>query len=102
MAENKIIVAVPIVVEMSTPRFLAGGDETVLALDLTNMTKQKQKLIVHLKTEGYIVVTSARDQSAILAPNERKTLKIPVKARIGMGDGIIKVDVSELVFEGKN
>ncbi|MBH9970120.1 MULTISPECIES: alpha-2-macroglobulin family protein [unclassified Commensalibacter] len=36
MAENKITVAAPIVAEMSTPRFLAGGDETVLALDLTH------------------------------------------------------------------
>lgn len=101
MAENKITVAAPIVAEMSTPRFLAGGDETVLALDLTNMTRQSQELSVRFKTEGFIFATRSGDQAVILAPNERKTLKIPVQAKTGSGEGKIRVDVSGIVSNGK-
>lgn len=101
MAENKITVAAPIVTEMSTPRFLAGGDETLLALDLTNMTPQPQKLTVQFKTEGMIFAMHFADRILVLAPNERKTLRIPVQAKIGMGDGTIRVDVSGLVSHGK-
>lgn len=102
MAENKMTVAAPIVVEMSTPRFLASGDVAVLALDLTNMTEKAQKLSIKLQSDGLITLQSPQNQNVLLAKNERQTLKIPVRAKIGMGYGILRADVSGIVSSHKN
>ena len=40
MSEGKTMVAAPLIAELSAPRFLAGGDETTLALDLSNLSGQ--------------------------------------------------------------
>ena len=54
MAEAKTVVAAPLIAELSMPRFLAGGDETTLALDLTNLSGSEQNLDVQLGVEGQL------------------------------------------------
>ncbi len=37
-SEDKVVVAAPVIAELNTSRFLASGDTTRLALDLSNLT----------------------------------------------------------------
>ncbi|MCY1400948.1 putative lipoprotein YfhM [compost metagenome] len=102
MAEGKTVVAAPLIAELSTPRFLAGGDQTQLALDLSNLSGQAQKLTVQLAAEGQVGLLGAAEQTLSLAQGQRSTLQIPVKAQGGFGQGRISVTVNGLVLPGES
>ena len=55
-ADRKMVVAAPLVSELATPRFLASGDQSTLALDLTNLTDQPQTLNVTVNASGLIAL----------------------------------------------
>lgn len=101
MAEAKTVVAAPVIVELATPRFLAGGDSSSLALDVSNLTEKPQKLSVTLAAEGFVTLTNNKPEQLTLAKGERKTLTIPVKALSGMGVGKVTVTVTGITVEGK-
>lgn len=101
MSEAKTVVAAPIIAELSTPRFLAGGDSSTLALDITNLTEKPQKLSVNLTSEGFVTLVNSKPQEVTVAKGERKTLTIPVKALSGMGVGKVTVTVAGITVEGK-
>ncbi|VFS53011.1 Alpha-macro-globulin thiol-ester bond-forming region [Budvicia aquatica] len=97
-AESKIIVAAPLIAELSMPRFIAGGDRSILALDLSNLTDAEQTLDVKVMTNGLIKQTGTATQNVKLAKGQRKTLSIPIEALNGFGQGDIKVTVNGLVL----
>lgn len=101
MAEAKTVVAAPIIAELATPRFLAGGDTSNLALDITNLTDKPQILSLDFKAEGLVSLVSAKDETIKLTKGERKTIQIPVKASEGLGNGKLSVTVKGLITEGK-
>jgi uncharacterized protein YfaS (alpha-2-macroglobulin family) len=98
MAEAKTVVAAPLVAELSTPRFLAGGDETTLALDLSNLTEQAQTLDVQLGISGQLEWVDAQlaNSTLTLEPGQRSTLHIPVRALGGFGQGKVELKVDGL------
>jgi hypothetical protein len=103
MAEAKTVVAAPLIAELSAPRFLAGGDQTQLALDLSNLSGKAQKLTVQLSAEGQLSMLNAiADQTVELAQGQRITLQIPVRAEGGLGQGKIKVVVQGLDLPGED
>ncbi|MGS0738995.1 alpha-2-macroglobulin family protein [Pseudomonas sp. GG8] len=103
MAEAKTVVAAPLIAELSAPRFLAGGDQTQLALDLSNLSGKAQRLTVQLSAEGQLsVINASAGQSVELAQGQRITLQIPVRAEGGFGQGKIKVVVQGLDLPGEN
>ena len=103
MAEAKTVVAAPIIAELSAPRFLAGGDQTTVAMDVSNLSGKAQKLNVLLSAEGQLSLANGEiTQSVQLAQGQRKTLRIPVKALGGFGQGKIKVLVQGLDLPGEN
>ena len=104
MAESKTLVAAPLIAELSAPRFLAGGDQTSLALDLSNLSGQAQQLRVQLRAEGQLsLVEPAKAQQALdLAAGQRHILRIPVRALGGYGQGRIKVEVQGLQLPGED
>ncbi|WP_397450094.1 alpha-2-macroglobulin family protein [Pseudomonas sp. NA-150] len=103
MAEAKTVVAAPLIAELSAPRFLAGGDQTQLALDLSNLSGKAQTLNVQLSTEGQLsLVNASAVQSVQLAQGQRTTLHIPVRAEGSFGQGKIKVLVDGLDLPGEN
>lgn len=53
-SEGKTIVAAPVIAELNMPRFLASGDTTRLALDLSNLTDKPQTLNVALTASGLL------------------------------------------------
>ncbi|UTW09394.1 alpha-2-macroglobulin family protein [Pseudomonas benzenivorans] len=98
VAEAKTRVAAPLIAELSAPRFLAGGDETSLALDLHNLSGQAQQLQVRLRATGQLSLAAPADgERAIgLAKGERRILRIPVRALGGYGQGRVRVEVQGL------
>ncbi|MCX4063363.1 alpha-2-macroglobulin [Pseudomonas sp. S1Bt30] len=101
MAEARTVIAAPLVAELSAPRFLAGGDQTTLALDLSNLSGKAQKLDVQLSAEGQLELVNAGAQSVELKQGQRTTLRIPVKAWGGLGQGKLKVTVNGLDLPGE-
>ncbi|MDR0277106.1 MAG: alpha-2-macroglobulin family protein [Paucimonas sp.] len=101
VAEGKTVVAAPLIAELSAPRFLAGGDRTSLALDLSNLSGQEQTLAVAVATEGQLDLQDASHQSLKLKQGQRVTLKIPVQATGGYGQGKVTVRVDGLVLPGE-
>lgn len=102
MAEGKTVIAAPLVAELSAPRFLAGGDQTSVALDLSNLSGKAQKLTVQVAAEGQLNLINNQAQSLELAQGQRTTLKIPVQAWGGLGQGKVKVTVNGLDLPGEN
>jgi alpha-2-macroglobulin len=99
VAEGKTVVAAPLIAELSAPRFLAGGDETTLALDLSNLSGQAQQLKVQLSAEGQLSLTQPAAETAVnLADGARTILRIPVRALGGYGQGRVKVSVQGLAL----
>ncbi|MCQ9425227.1 alpha-2-macroglobulin family protein [Pseudomonas sp. LJDD11] len=103
MAEAKTVVAAPLIAELSTPRFLAGGDQTSVALDLANLSGKAQKLDVQLFAEGQLSIPGGDQSKTVqLQQGQRTTLKFPVQAQGGLGQGKLRVKVDGLVIPGED
>ncbi|MFH7126215.1 alpha-2-macroglobulin family protein [Klebsiella pneumoniae] len=83
-SEDKVVVAAPVIAELNTPRFLASGDTTRLALDLSNLTDKPQTLQVHLTASGLVTLTDGQLPPVQLAPGARSTLFIPSERAGGL------------------
>ncbi|WP_380183647.1 alpha-2-macroglobulin [Kalamiella sp. sgz302252] len=99
--EKKVVVAAPLVSELATPRFMAGGDSARLAFDVTNLTGAPQNLLVKAKASGLIQLENAEPLALALAAGERKTLFIPVSARPGFGEGEVATEITGLNLPGE-
>ncbi|CNH01292.1 alpha-2-macroglobulin family protein [Yersinia pekkanenii] len=97
-AESKVVVAAPLIAQLATPRFLAGGDRTQLALDLSNLSGQAQTLSLNLAASDLLALEGAATQSIALASGERKTVLIPVRALNGFGQGDIGLTITGMVL----
>ncbi|MCG3462428.1 alpha-2-macroglobulin family protein [Xenorhabdus bovienii] len=95
-SERKIIVAAPVITQMSLPRFMAGGDQSQLALDLTNLTEQQQVLTVNFEAKGLIKLQDPIGKKIILETGKRTTIQIPVKADYGFGQGEVFLTIDGL------
>ena len=100
-SEGKVVVAAPLVTELAAPRFMASGDSSRLAMDLTNLTDQPQQLNINLNTNGLIALDSAASQTLKLLPGARKTLFISVSALDGFGDGQLNAQISGVNLPGE-
>ncbi|MEL0554134.1 alpha-2-macroglobulin [Raoultella lignicola] len=100
-SDQKVVVAAPVIVELNTPRFLASGDTTRLALDLSNLTDRPQTLNVTLNAGGLLQLDGGAIPPVQLAPGARSTLFIPVSAREGFGDGQVNATIDGLNLPGE-
>ena len=100
-SEGKVVVAAPLVTELAAPRFMASGDSSRLAMDLTNLTDQPQQLNINLSTNGLIALDSAASQTLKLLPGARKTLFISVRALDGFGAGQLNAQISGVNLPGE-
>ncbi len=97
-AEQSIVVAAPMIAELSTPRFLSGGDQAELALDLNNLTEKVQNVELNVSTNGLIKQLNPLTMTLSLNANQRKIIKIPVVAMYGYGQGSITVSIKGVVL----
>ncbi|WP_434639304.1 alpha-2-macroglobulin family protein [Klebsiella sp. I138] len=100
-SDEKVVVAAPVIAELNTPRFLASGDATRLALDLRNLTDRPQTLNVALTASGLLHLDGAAIPPVQLAPGARSTLFVPVSARDGFGDGQVNATITGLNLPGE-
>ena len=100
-SDSKVVVAAPLIAELNTPRFLAGGDNSRLTMDVTNLTDQPQTLTVKLTANGLLQLQGAQPEPFKLAPGARMTVFIPVSAQDGFGDGAVQATVSGLTLPGE-
>ena len=101
-SEGKVVVAAPVIAEMSTPRFMASGDVSRLALDVTNLTDAAQTLTVQLSASGLLQLeTGDAERQLQLAPKVRQTVFIPVRAGQGYGDGEVDARISGVNLPGE-
>lgn len=99
--EQKLVVAAPLIAELATPRFMAGGDSARLALDVSNLSGLPQNLNLSLSSSGLVKLDGAATQALALKAGERTTLFIPVTALSGFGAGDIAVDITGLNLPGE-
>lgn len=100
-SEDKVVVAAPVIAELNTPRFLASGDTTRLALDLSNLTDRPQTLNVALSAGGLLQLAQPAIAPVQLASGARRTLFVPVSAKEGFGDGQLSATISGLNLPGE-
>jgi alpha-2-macroglobulin len=92
-ADAEVVVAAPLVAELSTPRFLTVGDGAVIALDLHNLSGAEQKLKVDISSPDGLHIQNA-GTSLTLPDQRRQTLRFPVEAGSAFGLTSVQVHVS--------
>ncbi len=93
-ADGEVVVAAPLVAELSTPRFMSAGDEATVALDLHNLSGGPATLTVRLsETERLRIHNPERRVS--LADQEKAVLRFAIEADshyLGLADLRVQVE----------
>ena len=76
-SEQEVIVAAPLVTQLSIPRFVAWGDESTIALDLNNLSGSSQTLNVSLTSSGAVVLKEF-NESIVIKDKTKKTISLPI------------------------
>ncbi|NOQ65468.1 MAG: alpha-2-macroglobulin family protein, partial [Methyloprofundus sp.] len=92
-AENYVTVAAPIIAEAAMPRFLAGGDESTLSVDILNQSGVTQTIHLALQSTAPVLLNS-EPQSFVLQDQEKKILKYPLIAQNDFGQARISLQLS--------
>lgn len=98
-AQQIMTVAAPVVAELTTPRFLSGGDHAILTLDLNNLTSQQQTVQVNITTADLLHQEIPNSETVTLTPNNRQMIQIPVIADYGYGEGTIEIDIKGIKLD---
>ncbi len=78
--DKEMILASPIVVQATMPRFLSCGDQGFIMLELNNLTDIAQNITLETECFGPVSLTGQAGQTIALEPNKRKRVKLPVTA----------------------
>ncbi|MCY0965893.1 alpha-2-macroglobulin family protein [Parathalassolituus penaei] len=92
-ADKQVIVAAPLVAELQMPRFIGVGDETSLALDLTNLSEAATHLDIKLTASGAGTLQKGQDQ-VDLAVRQRETLQYQLQATDPAGAIQLQLEVT--------
>ncbi|WP_176057071.1 alpha-2-macroglobulin [Paraburkholderia sp. BCC1876] len=88
---QEMVVAAPVIAELSTPRYLNFGDHSTLALDVQNLTGGAGTFRIDVKAQdGLTVQNGSRDVT--LRPQQKVTLRYDVDA--GDQQGLHAIDVA--------
>ncbi|OCG49204.1 hypothetical protein A9G35_12350 [Gilliamella sp. Choc5-1] len=98
-AEQTMLVASPVVAELSTPRFLSGGDQANLALDLNNLTEKTQTMQIEVSTDGLVHQDSSKVTTLTLDSKQRQIIQVPIMADYGYGKGSVTINVKGILLE---
>lgn len=78
-ADTEVIVAAPVVTQLSLPRFIAIGDQSNIALDVTNLSGDALTLKVAMQADGPVSMTG-QQQTLTLKHQQKHTLVYPFEA----------------------
>ncbi|WP_193755510.1 alpha-2-macroglobulin [Psychromonas sp. psych-6C06] len=95
--EQSIKVASPVVIQVAMPKFLASGDSSQVAIDLTNVTKELIEGDFTINVSGMLKEHN-KTQKVSLKPNQKQTLQFTLTAQQAIGIGEIE---TALIFDDK-
>ena len=98
-AEAQMVVAAPVVAELSTPRFIAPGDVATLALDVTNLSGAPQTLSVELSGADPVRIREGR-QTVTLKHQQRSTLRFTAEATDAYGLARLTLKLANAAADG--
>lgn len=84
MAEQEVTIAAPVVTQLSMPRFLAMGDLSQVALDVSNLSGKDQTFKLQLSSSGAAVGNSIQ-RDLVLSDGARTTIILPVEGSYPAG-----------------
>lgn len=93
-ADAEMIVAAPVVAELSTPRFITPGDRAAIALDVTNLTGATQTFAVSLEARDPLAIADGQPRTITLKNQQRTTLRYTATATGSYGLGLMRLSVS--------
>lgn len=92
MQEAEVTVAAPLVVELTTPRFLSVGDSALLALDVHNLAGADQQVKIKITNSDGLVIKGA-EHNLRLKDQQKRILRIPLEAGTAMGLTDVQVHI---------
>jgi uncharacterized protein YfaS (alpha-2-macroglobulin family) len=92
-AEAEMVVAAPVVAELSTPRFITPGDQAAIALDVTNLTEATQTFSVSLEARDPLAIADGQ-RTVTLKHQQRATLRYTATTTGSYGLGLIRLTVA--------
>ncbi|WP_051957851.1 alpha-2-macroglobulin family protein [Desulfobacter vibrioformis] len=78
--DKEMILASPIVVQATMPRFLSCGDQGFIMLELNNLTDIAQNITLETEIFGPVSLTGQAAHTIALEPHQRTSVKLPVTA----------------------
>ncbi|CFN31176.1 peptidase inhibitor [Bordetella pertussis] len=91
-ADREMTVAAPIVAELNTPRFITPGDQTAIALDVTNLSGATQKITVRLQALDPLAIADGT-RTLTLKDKQRSTLRFVATTTGSYGLGLMRLSV---------
>ena len=92
-SDTEMVVAAPLVAELSMPRFISPGDSAMIALDVTNLSGAPQEVSVQIEAASPLRITG-KNPPVKLADKQRKILQFKAEATDAYGLAPIKLTVT--------
>lgn len=92
-ADAEMVVAAPVVAELSTPRFITPGDRAAIALDVTNLSGATQTFSVSLQARDPLSIADG-ERTVTLKNQQRTTLRYTATTTGSYGLGLLRLSVS--------
>lgn len=88
--DSRMLIAAPVVIETSMPRFIAKGDKTFATIDIHNTEANEQTINLQIIASDSLG-GELLEQKLILAANAKKVLKLPITAQQHSGTGQVDI-----------
>jgi uncharacterized protein YfaS (alpha-2-macroglobulin family) len=95
-AVKNMIIADPVIVSTSLPRFLSPNDEVDVTMTIMNTTAQQANGKASIDVSGAIEVTSTKNAEVSISPNGEKQVKFTIKAKEMIGTAKVNVNFAGL------
>ena len=94
--QKETILASPLVVQATMPRFMAAGDTANLSVDFDNRSDVPQKLEIEMALTGPVTMTGQTSGKLELNPKEKRSLRFPLAAQNAVGRSDITCRITGL------
>lgn len=92
-AEQDLILAAPLVTQISLPRFLASGDKAEIALDVHNLSGAKQQLDITLQASSPLKLAPYKTHLT-LEDQQKHVIRLPLEADMAFGTGTLSAFIT--------
>ncbi|MGB8714836.1 MAG: alpha-2-macroglobulin, partial [Rhodanobacteraceae bacterium] len=92
-AQTETIVRAPLVLEASTPKVMAPGDQSMLTVDVTNFTGSEAEIKLTAKSDEGLAIGHA-SHTLKLADGAKTTVSMPLTARAQFGSAHIDINAT--------